>query len=162
MGFSTEDKLARESDVTVSTNVASHAEYKGFFMYVLSAVALAMFAMWILAPHSVLLSLGVSYYPDKYWAQAIPMYFLMLMLYSYVSVTLYNTEVQTLKLDDLRLFTDEHSVSPEDPVDWLWKAPSGVWDLPIGLVNEVLYGEGSDKVLYGEMPEGWCSKGVDE
>ncbi|KAM9886959.1 hypothetical protein OXX79_013915, partial [Metschnikowia pulcherrima] len=55
MSFPTEDRLARESDVTVSTNVTSYAEYKGFFMYVLSAVALAMFAMWILAPHSVLL-----------------------------------------------------------------------------------------------------------
>ncbi|OBA24396.1 PIG-P-domain-containing protein [Metschnikowia bicuspidata var. bicuspidata NRRL YB-4993] len=160
MGFLTEDSLARESDVTVSTNVTLYAEYKGFFMYVLSAVALTMFVMWILAPHSVLLSLGISYYPDKYWAQAIPMYFLMLMFYLYVLVTLYNNEVQTLKLDDLRVFTDEHSVSPEDPVDWLWKAPSGVWDLPIGLVNEVLYGEDEDKIHYGDTPESGL-KGLD-
>lgn len=152
MAFSNEDSLARESDVTVSTNVTLYAEYKGFFMYVLSAVALSMYSVWILAPHSVLLSLGISYYPDKYWAQAIPMYFLILMLYLYVLATLYNNEVQTLKLDDLRIILDEHSVFPSDPVDWLWKAPSGVWDLPIGLVNEVLYGDDENEIRYGDRP----------
>lgn len=134
-----EDTLARESDVTVSANATLYAEYRGYFMYVLSAVAFAMFIVWILAPRAVLVAVGISYYPDKYWAQALPAYMLMLMLYLYLSVVFYNNEVETLKLNDLRVFTDEHAVYPPQPVDYLWKSPSGVWDLPTGLVSEVLY-----------------------
>lgn len=134
-----EDSLARESDVTVSTNVTSYAEYKGFFIYVLSMVALLVYMGWLLLPEEALNYLGVYYYPDKYWAQAVPAYLLMLMLYVYIYLALYNTEVKTLPLDDPRLFTDENAVFPEDPLDYIHKAPSGVRDLPAPLVSEILY-----------------------
>lgn len=135
----TEDQLARESDVTASTNVTLNAEYRGFFIYVLSSVFLVVFFAWALVPESVLKSCGIYYYPDKYWAQAIPAYLLMGLLFMYIFLALYNTEILTNPLDDVRLFTDEHAVYPEVPEDWIFKAPSGVWDMPIGLVNEVLY-----------------------
>lgn len=136
-----EDKLARESDVTVSTNTTLYAEYKGFFIYVSSAVALLFFVAWTLTPDLLLLSIGISYYPDKYWSHAIPTYLLMLMLFTYLFVALYNTEYKTQRLDSLNNFIDVHTVYPENPVEYIWKAPSGVWDLPIGLVNDVLYDE---------------------
>lgn len=136
-----DDKLARESDVTVSTNATSYAEYKGFFMYVGSTTLLVIFSAWILLPDLVLAAIGISYYPDKYWAQAIPAYFLIVMLFLYILLALYNTEIQTKPLNDIRLFTDEHTVYPDDPVAFLHKTPSGVSDLPILLVNEVLYGD---------------------
>lgn len=134
-----EDKLARESDVTVSTNVTSYAEYKGFFIYVLSAVLLLGYMAWLLLPEKALNYFGVYYYPDKYWAQAVPAYLLMLMLYVYICLALYNTEVKTLPLDDPRVFTDENAIYPEDPAAYIHKAPSGVRDLPTPLVSEVLY-----------------------
>lgn len=134
-----EDTLARESDVTVSTNVTLYAEYRGFFIYVFSTVLLTVFVGWSLIPDNILQYLGINYYPDKYWTHAIPAWLLMLMLYTYFYVALYNTEVLTFPIDDVRLFTDEHSVFPKNPEEWVWKAPSGVWDMPIGLVNEVLY-----------------------
>lgn len=134
-----QDLLARQSDVTVSSNVTLYTEYRGFFMYVLCTLALTLFVIWILAPEWLLDHVGISYYPDKYWAQAIPSYLLMLMLYAYVMLTLYNIEIRTLRLDDIRAFTDDQAVYPLQPLDYVWKAPSGVWDLPIGLVNEVLY-----------------------
>ncbi|XBA50738.1 hypothetical protein SBP28_005321 [Candidozyma auris] len=134
-----EDSLARESDVTVSTNVTSYAEYKGFFIYVLSTLALLVYATWLLLPESYLALLGVYYYPSKYWAQAVPAYSLMLMLFIYIGLALYNTEVRTLPLDDPRSFTDEHAVYPDNPADYIHKTPSGVRDLPTPLVSEVLY-----------------------
>lgn len=138
-----EDKLARESDVTVSTNTTSYAEYKGFFIYVISALALVLYVAWTLMPQSVLVALGISYYPNKYWAHAVPTYLLMLMLFAYVYVALYNTEVKTQKLLSLSNFIDRQTVYPADPAEYVWKASNGVWDLPIGLVNEVLYGDAS-------------------
>jgi len=147
-----EDTLARHSDVIVSTNITLYAEYKGFFIYVISATFLTIWVCWTLIPDLVLRSMSIYYYPDKYWALAIPSYTLMLMVYVYVALALYNTEVLTLPLDDVRNFVDEYSVlagsSETDEVakankaiEYLWKAPSGVWDLPVTLVNEVLYGE---------------------
>lgn len=65
----------------------------------------------------------------------------MLMLFTYLFVALYNTEYKTQRLDSLNNFIDCHAVYPENPVEYIWKAPSGVWDLPIGLVNDVLYDE---------------------
>lgn len=135
-----EDTLARQSDVTVSTNVTLYAEYKGFFIYVISAVILSCWVGWAVLPDYFIRDyLSINYYPDKYWSYAIPSYFLLLMLFGYVSFALYNTEVKTLALDDVRNFVDEHSnfIQTREEVN---STPLGVWDVPVTLVNEVLYG----------------------
>lgn len=140
-----EDKLARESDVTVSSaNATPYAEYRGFFWYVISWLVLLSFLIWAFVPNDTLRKWGIHYYPSKYWAQALPAYSLLLHLFLYILIALIETELMTFPINDMRLFTDEHAVFPETPEEYVWKAPSGVWDLPIGLVNEVLYGEGSD------------------
>lgn len=149
-----EDTLARESDVIVSAiNISKYVEYKGFFIYVISGLVLVAWSTWIFVPDRILKNyLGIEYYPDKYWSNAIPAYSLILMLYTYIALALYNTEARTLALDDIRNFVDDHSRLPgstEDDLDavvaknieYIDKAPSGVWDLPVSLVNEVLYGE---------------------
>ncbi|ODV67474.1 PIG-P-domain-containing protein [Hyphopichia burtonii NRRL Y-1933] len=148
-----EDSLARESDVTVSTNITLYAEYKGFFIYVLSALALGCWIGWTLIPEKVLTDyLSVHYYPDKYWSFAIPSFSLILMVYIYLALALYNTEVKTLENDDIRNFVDEFTTLPStfeddkaaqvnESIDYLYKAPSGVWDLPVTLVNDVLYND---------------------
>lgn len=150
---SQEDQLARQSDVIVSTNVTLYAEYKGFFTHLLAAFVLVVFSAWALIPSKTLHSLGIDYYPDKYWSQAIPAYSLMAMLFVYIGVALYVTEVKTMKLDDLRAFTDEHLQYPERPEEYLWKAHNGVWDLPVGFVNEVLYGDVEEIIREREQME---------
>lgn len=152
------DKLARESDVTVSTNTTSYAEYKGFFIYVSSAIVFIVFVLWAVVPEMVLLEMGISYYPDKYWSHAIPTYLLLLMLFTYVFVGLYNTEVKTQKLDSLNNFIDRHTVYPDNPAEYIWKAPSGVWDLPIGLVNDVLYDPEFVELALADL---WAEENVD-
>ncbi|CAK7910030.1 hypothetical protein CAAN1_21S01706 [[Candida] anglica] len=147
---SSEDTLARQSDVTVATNITSYAEYKGFFVYVLTSITLTVWAAWSLIPDEMLNAVSISYYPDKYWSMAIPSYFLMAMLFTYVAHVLWNTEIETIPLDDVRNFVDENAVlagyaggdcdATEASIPWVWKYSSGVRDLPIGLVNEVLYG----------------------
>ncbi|KAI5969739.1 GPI19 [Candida margitis] len=142
-----EDQLARESDITVSNIKSSQAEYRGFTIYVLSSLVLFLYITWTLVPPATLHKLSIDYYPDKYWSIAIPSYSLMLMLFIYWFLALYNTEVLTLDLDDVNTFIDEHTQFPNESgresnqviKDYIHQAPSGVWDLPITLVNEVLY-----------------------
>lgn len=135
------DSLARQSDVTVSTKESANSEYTGFFINVLCTVVFTGFILWCLVPSLVFEKLEFDYLPNKYWSIAIPAYSLMLMLYIYGLLALYNTEVKTLHLNDVRNFIDEHSVMPPDMVEYVHKAPSGVWDLPVTLVNEVLYNQ---------------------
>lgn len=152
-----EDTLARQSDVTVSLYATLYAEYKGFFVYVLTSITLTVWVCWSLIPDYVLNYFGIYYYPDKYWSLAIPSYFLMGMLFTYIAHVLYNTEIMTLPLDDVRNFVDENAVlagydcksmttellptsASEVAEPWISQYSSGVWDLPISITNEVLYG----------------------
>lgn len=150
LAVNVEDQLARKSDITVSNIKLSQAEYRGFTIYVLSSLALFLYIAWTLVPPSTLHKLSIDYYPDKYWSVAIPSYSLMLMLFTYWVLALYNTEVLTLKLDDINTFVDEYTQFPNDNnggessnnqviKEYIHQAPSGVWDLPITMVNEVLY-----------------------
>ncbi|CUM62661.1 uncharacterized protein PRCAT00000215001 [Priceomyces carsonii] len=148
-----EDSLARQSDVIVSTNVTLYAEYKGFFIYVVSELLLLCWVCWALAPNWILNDVfSIHYFPDKYWSNAVPAYSLIMMVYMYVALALYNTEFRTLALDDGRNFFDTYSSfanqkeGPDDDivhdsVQYVFKIPNGVKDLPITLVNEVLYSE---------------------
>ncbi|RCK55435.1 Meiotically up-regulated gene 84 protein [Candida viswanathii] len=159
-----QDKLARQSDVTVSNiTAASHTTPRGFTTFILATLALATYVLWTLLPDAVLTrKLLVDYYPDKQWGVACPAWSLMLMVFAYCALALYNLEVLTLGLGDVRCVVDEASVFPDEvfgepegeptvlnqanregcgmrSVEYVHAAPSGVWDLPIGLVNEVLY-----------------------
>ncbi|EDK41206.2 hypothetical protein PGUG_05304 [Meyerozyma guilliermondii ATCC 6260] len=151
-----EDLVVSQSDLLATHNI-SNAEYRGFFIYVLSSISLFVWIGWTVIPEHVLENyLYIDYYPDKYWTVAIPAYSLMLMVYIYIGMALYNTEVLTFAIDDVRNFVDSYTYMPEQTVpgsrskyektlDYVWKAPSGVWDLPITLVNEVLYTDDNDE-----------------
>lgn len=145
------------SSVSEPTHNILNAEYRGFFIYVLSSISLFVWIGWTVIPENILENyLYIEYYPDKYWTVAIPAYSLMLMVYIYIGMALYNTEVLTFAIDDVRNFVDSYTYMPEQTVpgsrskyektiDYVWKAPSGVWDLPITLVNEVLYTDDNDE-----------------
>ncbi|CAK9435803.1 uncharacterized protein LODBEIA_P04810 [Lodderomyces beijingensis] len=155
-----QDNIAKQSDPSVSTLTRSHrssAEYRGFTIYVLSTLVLLMYIAWTLLPPPVLHQLGVDYYPDKYWSVVIPAWFLMAMLFAFVAMALYCGEVLTLPLSDLHCFVDDAAqflvVEDGDDdgearrkgvVEYVYRAPSGVWDLPVNLVNEVLYLDNDD------------------
>lgn len=149
------DTLARESDVTVSTNITSQAEYKGFASYVISGLVLFVWISWSILPDTFLNSIGVYYYPSRWWALAIPAYVLVLMIYMYVALALYNIEVKTVPLDDLRSVVDDTGVVitqlpgyKEQEIDkYLFNSTSGIWDLPITEVNKVFYSGNYDTEL---------------
>ena len=108
-----DDKLARESDVTVSNiTLLLEAEYRGFSIHIISTIGLIIWIIWTLLPDSLLHKLSIDYYPNKYWSIAIPSYSLMLMLFAYWVFALYNTEVLTLPLNDIHCIIDENSVFP--------------------------------------------------
>lgn len=154
--YSISDILARESDVIISNKITPKTEYNGFAIHLLSLCLLIVWLAWALIPKSAFNSIGIYYYPDRWWQLAISSYVLIVMIYIYVGLALYNTEMKTAPLDDIRNIVDEHSVMAPSSSSYnsafsvcdekyLWNPTNGVWDLPVCMVSKVLYSDYQDQ-----------------
>ena len=93
---------------------------QGFVVYLLTTAAFALYLVWLVVPEEVLRdSLGVTFFPQRYWAVAIPIYlsvaFMTFVFVVYPSLGLIRTP--PLKGGDLRYIIDSHSVFNEDSFD---------------------------------------------
>jgi hypothetical protein len=102
----------------LSVTLFSHADVKGygasrtevaaFVGMILSVVLFITYVAWAIVPDNLLISFGVSYFPNKYWAVALPLYFVMLGLFvvtGYIALSMYYNP----ELCDLRLAEDNFS-----------------------------------------------------
>jgi phosphatidylinositol glycan class P protein len=147
-------------------------EYYGFAVYLGSSAALLLYIVWAYVPSPVLHQMGIHYYPNRWWALAVPCWLMVLVVYTYTALALYNTEVLTLPINSLQNLVDDtaqvavvdrktraivHSnrkkpmedyrFGPDEDVDWkaCWSVSTdAVMDVPIGGVCEILYGSGDE------------------
>ncbi|CDR39434.1 CYFA0S03e03312g1_1 [Cyberlindnera fabianii] len=134
------DILARESDATVSS-ITPLTEYKGYGTYILVSLIHLVWLAWTLTPKTWLNAAGIYYYPSRWWSLSISSLVLMAMLYTYVALQLWNIEIETIQMDALNAIVDEDAVIEPDVNKYGWRDTNGVYDLRIGEVNRVLYGE---------------------
>ncbi|KAI9827382.1 MAG: hypothetical protein M1826_006307 [Phylliscum demangeonii] len=141
-------------------------EYYGFVLYLTSSGAFLIYLLWAYLPAPFLHRLGIYYYPNRWWALAIPAYLVMLVVYIYVALAAYNTGYLTLPLRDVECLVDgaakiavleemqakEPAAVAKDEVDgsgggkplfrWrdtIWnRATDAVMDVPMGAVCEIL------------------------
>ncbi|OAD01619.1 hypothetical protein MUCCIDRAFT_24305, partial [Mucor lusitanicus CBS 277.49] len=76
------------------TNKTPAYEYYGFVMYLASFVAFGIYLIWAYVPDEILHSLGITYYPNRYWALAIPIWlmtFVWFIFISFMTINLMNT-----------------------------------------------------------------------
>lgn len=110
LDVSSGDRLAKESDVTVGGDaVPPETEYFGFALYVGSLFAFILYIVWATLPRSALYALHIYYYPSRWWALAIPCYIAVTMIYIYVALASYNTEVLTKPVSQLCVVTDSQA-----------------------------------------------------
>ncbi|KAK6635989.1 hypothetical protein RUM43_009641 [Polyplax serrata] len=85
----------------------------GFALYLICLCGLVVYTVWAAVPDCVLHSLGISYYPQKYWAIALPVYCMMALavfaFFIYPSMNL----LLTPALDDMKVVTDSHAMFRE-------------------------------------------------
>ena len=144
-------------------------EYYGFGLYLASSAVFLMYVLWAYVPSPVLHQMGIHYYPNRWWALAVPAWLVVSVVYVYVALAAYNTAYLTLRLASCenivdacahvavvdatarRLVRDQPSaIAPDacrfaahDDVDWarLWSdGTDAVMDVPVGGVCEILYG----------------------
>ncbi|KCV68423.1 hypothetical protein H696_04717 [Fonticula alba] len=87
---------------------APAAEIYGFVLYFGSFFGFLVFLCWALLPEPVLHSLGFTYYPDHWWAVALPAHLTMSIIYILVVYYGYIL-LKSPSLDDPRTIVDSHS-----------------------------------------------------
>ncbi|KAF2404549.1 PIG-P-domain-containing protein, partial [Trichodelitschia bisporula] len=82
-------------------------EYYGFALYVASSFAFGMYVLWAFLPSPFLHRLGLHYYPNRWWALAVPAWLVVLVVYIYVALASYNTGYMTLPMGSIEGVVDE-------------------------------------------------------
>jgi phosphatidylinositol glycan class P protein len=82
-------------------------EYYGFTLYLVSSLVFLVYLLWSFLPSPFLHSLGIYYYPNRWWALAIPAWTVMFMVYIYVALASYNTGYLTLPMGSVECLVDE-------------------------------------------------------
>ncbi|KAF3057317.1 Meiotically up-regulated gene 84 protein [Daldinia childiae] len=143
-------------------------EYYGFVLYLFSSLTFLIYLLWAYLPSPFLHALGIYYYPNRWWALAIPSFLVMLIVYIYVALAAYNTEILTLPMTSLETIVDEAAkiatidhkgrIRPNEPrkpiteerakqLDWknIWnEGTDAVMDVPLAGACEVIYGDLTD------------------
>lgn len=147
-------------------------EYYGFVLYLFSTLAFLVYLLWAYIPSPFLHALGIYYYPNRWWALAVPAFLTMTIVYIYVALAAYNTEILTLPMGSIETIVDDAAqvavidakgrikhgssrrkqtdkrdfrVNGGPQMDWrsVWnESTDAVMDIPLAGVCEVLYGDG--------------------
>ncbi|KAK3393575.1 PIG-P-domain-containing protein [Podospora didyma] len=82
-------------------------EYYGFVLYLFSSLSFLIYLLWSYLPSPFLHALGIYYYPNRWWSLAIPSFLVMLLVYIFVALATYNTEILTLPLGSVETMVDD-------------------------------------------------------
>ncbi|ORY17633.1 PIG-P-domain-containing protein [Clohesyomyces aquaticus] len=82
-------------------------EYYGFALYLASSAAFLMYILWAYVPSPLLHQMGIHYYPNRWWALAVPSWLVVTVVYIYVALASYNTKYLTLPLSSCENLVDE-------------------------------------------------------
>lgn len=81
----------------------------GFFMYLFSKTILIIYCIWAFVPDEYLHSLNIYYYPQKYWATAVPIQCLVaLTLFTFLIYPSINMCMNS-DIDSINTITDQYS-----------------------------------------------------
>ncbi|EEF41839.1 phosphatidylinositol N-acetylglucosaminyltransferase subunit P isoform X2 [Ricinus communis] len=118
------------------------SEVYGFVGSITTIVATVIFLVWAYLPEAWLHSIGIFYYPDRYWALAIPIYAMVtvvLALLFYVGLNFLSTPPAI----SLSTVYDEFSRDPANPVALTEgeheQAIEPISDIGISKMNELMF-----------------------
>ncbi|CAI0440103.1 unnamed protein product [Linum tenue] len=121
------------------------SEVYGFVGSITTIVATVIFLAWAYVPEPWLHSIGISYYPNRYWALALPTYgmvAIVLALAFYIGLNFISTPSTTsmsMVFDEVtREATDDVKLPPGDQQQQ--EAIKPISDIPVYKVNHLMFG----------------------
>mmetsp|Transcript_29876 Transcript_29876/g.41334 ORF Transcript_29876/g.41334 Transcript_29876/m.41334 type:complete len:176 (-) Transcript_29876:2-529(-) len=115
---------------------ANSAEAYGFVGWISSAIAYVIYIVWAFVPEAYLHQVGVTYYPSKFWAVALPAHLCVTVIFVfwiYESLNMMSAHPPT----SLSTIRDKHT-RPPPPRRFDDCVPS-IYDIPIHEVSKTLY-----------------------
>ena len=126
-------------------------EYYGFVLYILANFSAAVYIIWALAPKELLESVGIYYYPSRWWSVVVPSWLVVAVVYVFVALAALNLGVLTKELGVVEAVVDEAGVVATERRRWV-VSTDAVMDVPLGGVCEVLYGGvGGEELRDGDV-----------
>lgn len=130
-------------------NQRAQIAINGFIASILIVLCSVAYVLWAVLPDEVLHALHLTYYPDRYWAVALPA-ILVILLFYYFTTSWLLVLVTTHPLTDGRCITDvDRKLDNELEVGALADSNNSVppWvDIPVSVASHLLFEPWKEKV----------------
>ncbi|KAF2078608.1 hypothetical protein CYY_000108 [Polysphondylium violaceum] len=140
---SSSQQLQPQQPVQQTTTKGANTEVYGFVYWIATFLGYIIYLLWAFIPESALAELGVHYYPNKYWAIAIPMYIIVCIIFG-LSVYFCINLIITQPLESFNTFKDQFSQESDSHFSYLPESIPPLEDIPISIVNQILYQKNLD------------------